>query len=98
MFDFIKKMWTETNHSTHSNIAPINLPVTYSCGHEGQRRSMYFDMVSPSALENYLQFLETTKCAECAAVERATEKVSEKAHDTSRIAGRIDEIELRPAA
>lgn len=68
MFDFIKKMLTETSNS---NIAFAKLPVTYSCRHQGRGRSRYFDMLGPSALENYLQFLGTTKCAECAAVERA---------------------------
>ena len=90
MFAQIKKMLTET---IPSNIARTHIPVTYSCGHQGRKRSMYFDMVSPSALENYLDFLGTTKCADCAAVERA----AEKSHDISRIAGTVDEMALRPA-
>ena len=91
MFAAIKKMWTET---TPLHIAPINLPVNYSCGHQGRRRSMYFDMLSPSSLENYLEFLETTKCAECAVVERAAEKVRK----SSPIAGSVDEIALSHVA
>ena len=90
MFGFIKNMLTET---TPHHIAPINLEVNYSCGHQGRRRSMYFDMLSPSALENYLDFLGTTKCAECAAVQTATEKVRE----TSRIASGMNVIAPRPA-
>ena len=91
MFGFIKNMLTET---TPHHIAPINLEVNYSCGHQGRRRSMYFDMLSPSALENYLQFLETTKCADCAAVQTATEK----ANEISRVTGGLDEMALHPAA
>ena len=55
MFAQIKKMWTDNNKSI---LAPNQISVTYSCGHEGKRRSHYFDMLSPSALENYLEALK----------------------------------------
>ena len=91
MFEKIIKILTET---TPSNIAPIHIPVTFSCGHQGRKRSHYFYMLSPSQLENYLEFLETTKCAECAAVERAAEKVRK----SSPIAGAVEEIALSHVA
>ena len=91
MFEKIIKILTET---TPSNIAPIHIPVTFSCGHQGRKRSLYFDMLSPSSLENYLEFLGTTKCADCAAVERA----AEKSHDISRAAEGVEANALRPAA
>ena len=91
MFEKIIKILTET---TPSNIAPIHIPVTFSCGHQGRKRSLYFDMLSPSSLENYLEFLGTTKCADCAAVERA----QEKAVDISPVTASVDEMALHQAA
>ena len=91
MFEKIIKILTET---TPSNIAPIHIPVTFSCGHQGRKRSLYFDMLSPSSLENYLEFLGTTKCADCAAVKRA----QEKAVDISPVTASVDEMALHQAA